>query len=213
MASESPNRIVQVDGRRRRPWALVSQENLLNAAVEEIARVGFAKARLVDIAKRAGMTAGSVYTWFEDKEHLFQAALEHSLSEQLRKNTEAFAGTGITDSFLHQIAVLVPRNHVDDHPTDIQQLLIECYYAAWRDPRARGALMEGIEEHHRMFVRVFENAQRDGHLTTEVKASNMASFLLAMHTGLAMLTLAGAPRIPDHEWPDIYVRIFNAFRP
>lgn len=98
MASESPNRIVQVDGRRRRPWALVSQENLLNAAVEEIARVGFAKARLVDIAKRAGMTAGSVYTWFEDKEHLFQAALEHSLSEQLRKNTEAFAGTDIKDS-------------------------------------------------------------------------------------------------------------------
>ena len=58
--AESSSRIVKVNGRNRRPWALQSRERLLKAATDEIARVGFEKARLVDIAKLADMTAGSV---------------------------------------------------------------------------------------------------------------------------------------------------------
>ncbi|MFM7262878.1 MAG: TetR family transcriptional regulator [Acidimicrobiales bacterium] len=58
--AESPNRVVEVNGRKRRPWALQSREKLLKAAADEIAEVGFEKARLVDIARRADMTAGSI---------------------------------------------------------------------------------------------------------------------------------------------------------
>ena len=46
------NNIVNIDGRDRRPWALVSREKLLRAAIAEIADRGYEKARLVDIAKR-----------------------------------------------------------------------------------------------------------------------------------------------------------------
>ena len=80
---------MRVNGRNRRPWALQSREKLLKAATEEIARVGFDKARLVDIAKAADMTAGSVYTWFENKEDLFRAALEDALESQLLGNLHA----------------------------------------------------------------------------------------------------------------------------
>ena len=54
--------VVTVDGRDRRPWALASKERLLAAATEEIAEVGFERARLAEIANRAEMTPGSVYT-------------------------------------------------------------------------------------------------------------------------------------------------------
>jgi AcrR family transcriptional regulator len=197
MPGESSKKVVEVDGRRRRPWALASQENLLNAAIGEIASMGFERARLVDIAKRAGMTAGSVYTWFENKEDLFQAALQHVLTEQLKKNAEALNAAGIENSFLRQVAQLVPRNYADDRPTDAQQLLIECYYAAWRDPRARDRLMTGIESQLQMYVSIFEEVQQQGFVTTEVDATVLATFLLSIHTGLAMLSLAGIPRIDD----------------
>jgi AcrR family transcriptional regulator len=80
--SERPGRIVNVNGRNRRPWALASRERILKAAIDEIAEVGFEKARLVDIAKRADLTVGSVYTWFQNKEELFRAALEDSIESQ-----------------------------------------------------------------------------------------------------------------------------------
>jgi AcrR family transcriptional regulator len=212
MATESANRIVQVDGRRRRPWALVSQENLLRAAIDEIAAVGFAKARLIDIAKRAGMTAGSVYTWFENKEDLFQAALQHSLTEQLRKNAEALEKADFKDSFLLQLATLVPRNYKDTGPTDTQQLLIECYYAAWRDPDAREALMNDIESHRQMYISIFEMGQKEGFVTKDMSAVALGTLILSIHTGLAMLSLAGVPRIDDKEWITIYGKMAEAFQ-
>ena len=211
MSGESSKRVVEVDGRRRRPWALASQENLLNAAIEEIASMGFERARLVDIAKRADMTAGSVYTWFENKEDLFQAALQHVLTEQLKKNAEALNAAGIENSFLRQVAQLVPRNYADDRPTDAQQLLIECYYAAWRDPRARDRLMTGIESQLQMYVSIFEEGQQQGFVTTEVSATVLGTFLLSIHTGLAMLSLAGIPRVADKEWVSVYALLADAF--
>jgi AcrR family transcriptional regulator len=212
VASESSKRVVEIDGRRRRPWALASHDNLLNAAIEEIVAAGFERARLSDIAKRAGMTPGSVYTWFENKEDLFQAALQHALSDQLRKNQEALADAGIENSFLLQIASLVPRNHQDDAPTNAQQLLIECYYAAWRDPKARDRLLDGIESQRQMYINIFEEGQQQGVVSTDITATALATLLLSMHTGLAMLSLAGVPRISDAEWVTIYGRLAQAFR-
>lgn len=212
MAVESSKKVVEIDGRRRRPWALASQDNLLNAAIEEIAASGFERARLSDIAKRAGMTPGSIYTWFENKEDLFQAALQHALSNQLQKNQEVLADTDIDNSFLRQIATLVPRNHLDDAPTNAQQLLIECYYAAWRDPKAREKLLDGIESQRQMYISIFEEGQQQGVVDNEISATSLATFLLSLHTGLAMLSLAGVPRISDSEWVTIYARLADAFR-
>jgi AcrR family transcriptional regulator len=212
MSVESSKKVVEVAGRRRRPWALASQDNLLNAAIQEIAASGFERARLSDIAKRAGMTPGSIYTWFENKEDLFQAALQLALTEQLQKNQTALDQADFEDSFLRQIAALVPRNHQDSAPTNAQQLLIECYYAAWRDPKAREKLLSGIESQRQMYINIFEEGQTSGLVTTDISATVLATFLLSIHTGLAMLSLAGVPRISDKEWVAMYARVAEAFR-
>jgi AcrR family transcriptional regulator len=212
MSVESSKKVVEVAGRRRRPWALASQDNLLNAAIQEIAASGFERARLSDIAKRAGMTPGSIYTWFENKEDLFQAALQLALTEQLQKNQTALDQADFEDSFLRQIAALVPRNHQDSAPTNAQQLLIECYYAAWRDPKAREKLLSGIESQRQMYINIFEEGQKSGLVTTDISATVLATFLLSIHTGLAMLSLAGVPRISDKEWVTMYARVAEAFR-
>jgi hypothetical protein len=133
------------------------------------------------------------------------------LTEQLKKNAEALNAAGIENSFLRQVAQLVPRNYADDRPTDAQQLLIECYYAAWRDPRARDRLMTGIESQLQMYVSIFEEGQQQGFVTTEVSATVLGTFLLSIHTGLAMLSLAGIPRISDKEWVSMYALLADSF--
>lgn len=135
--SKTAKNVVHIDGRDRRPWALVSKDRLLEAATEEIAAVGFERARLAEIAERAEMTPGSVYTWFANKEELFRAALEHALSAQIRSNAEFMDSSGLTGSdWMLKVAATVPRNAGDSGPTSAQQLLIEAYYASWRDPAA-----------------------------------------------------------------------------
>src|SRR5437016_10730357 len=46
---------------------------ILDAAKSEFVERGFAAARLEDIARRAGVTKGTVYLYFESKEALFKA--------------------------------------------------------------------------------------------------------------------------------------------
>lgn len=213
MAKETnPNRIVTVDGRRRRPWALSSRDKILAAAVKEITKVGFERAKLVDIAKRAGMTAGSVYTWFDNKEDLFQAALEDALTSQIASNASALEGTELADNPLFALAALVPRNYRDTGPTDAQMLLIESYYAAWRDPKARKKLTKGIHTHLDMYKSVLGGMRDKKLISPDIDIDALATMLLAIPTGLSMLSLAGLPRVDDAAWTPIYTRFFSTLK-
>lgn len=48
---------------------------LIEAGLAEFADKGFAATRLEDVARRAGVSKGTIYRYFENKEALFQAAL------------------------------------------------------------------------------------------------------------------------------------------
>ena len=50
---------------------------LLNAAVAEIAQYGFEAASLQRVAAQAGITRGLVYYYWDDREELLRAAVEH----------------------------------------------------------------------------------------------------------------------------------------
>lgn len=199
---ESSSRVVRVNGRNRRPWALQSREKLLKAATEEIARVGFDKARLVDIAKAADMTAGSVYTWFENKEDLFRAALEDALESQLLGNLHAMGEieNRYNDKWMVEIGNLLPRNHADTGTTDAQRLLIESYYASWRNENAREKLIPRLRAHMQMYVDIVERAQANGDVDHRLSATAIAMVLLTVPLGQSLLSLAGLDRVRDEEW-------------
>lgn len=54
-------------------------EEILEAALEEFAANGYAAARLDDVAKRAGISKGLVYVYFNTKEELFKAVIRRFL--------------------------------------------------------------------------------------------------------------------------------------
>jgi AcrR family transcriptional regulator len=58
--------------RPRAEKARLKRERILDAALEEFSRKGFAAARMEDVAQRAGVGKGTVYLYFDDKEALFE---------------------------------------------------------------------------------------------------------------------------------------------
>ena len=208
-------RIVKVNGRNRRPWALQSRENLLKAATEEIAQVGFDKAKLVDIARRAGMTAGSVYTWFENKEDLFRAALEDALTAQITQNAEAL--NEIPDlkdgHWLSQVAALVPRNHKDSGPTAAQRLLIESFYSSWRDKKVARKVVPRLRQHIDMYVGIVEKAQQAGKIRKDLDPRAIGMMLVAIPLGMAVMSLAGVERVEDSSWMPLVLGLNEIVKP
>jgi AcrR family transcriptional regulator len=218
----SNNNIVNIDGRDRRPWALVSREKLLRAAIAEIADRGYEKARLVDIAKRADLTVGSIYTWFEDKTDLFNAALEFAIADAQRQNEDLIA----TDRF-HEvsavnqfhwaavIAALLPRK-LDDQasgPSEAQRLLLEALKASWRDEETHDAILPQISAFLSQYETVVDNAMADGWIDKSLDPKFIARLFMALPVGLTLLTLAGLPELDNMRFIEVFRRFTEAIAP
>ena len=61
------------------------------AALEVFAEKGFAAAKLDEIAKRAGVSKGTLYLYFKDKEELFRAVVRDSIAPNVEAITAAIA--------------------------------------------------------------------------------------------------------------------------
>lgn len=74
MPSDNPDRLLRW---RRRKHARPNE--ILGAALACFAERGFAGTRLDDVAQRAGVTKGTLYLYFRDKEELFEAVVRQSI--------------------------------------------------------------------------------------------------------------------------------------
>jgi len=199
--SDNQGNIVSIDGRDHRPWALISREKLLQAAVSEIAERGYEKARLVDIAAKANLTVGSVYTWYKNKTDLFNAAIEYALAQQQEANLK-YLTTSNDDRITMNadahwtllIAALAPRNSaVDREATDSQKMLLEALMASWRNEEAQSQIEPQIAALLAQYVEVLGAAAKDGNLDGALDLEILARLFLAFPIGLSLLTLSGLP--------------------
>jgi DNA phosphorothioation-dependent restriction protein DptG len=64
------------------------QDCIMTAAIHEFVENGFARAKIEDIAKSAGVAKGSMYQYFEDKKELFVYCAEWGLGKFMKKLDE-----------------------------------------------------------------------------------------------------------------------------
>src|SRR3954471_24191669 len=74
---------------RRQPEARPGQ--ILEAALEVFAECGLSAARLEDIGKRAGVSKGTIYLYFPNKEELFREVIRSTVVAQIEQAELAVA--------------------------------------------------------------------------------------------------------------------------
>jgi AcrR family transcriptional regulator len=81
---------------------------ILDAALACFAEKGFAACRMDDIAKRAGISKGTIYLYFESKEAVFKALAQRAIGmriEAIAAQLEAFEGS--TPELLRMVLTMV----------------------------------------------------------------------------------------------------------
>ncbi|WP_087001722.1 TetR/AcrR family transcriptional regulator [Rhizobium sullae] len=116
---------------------------ILEAAFEEFVKNGYSAARVEDVADRVGVTKGTVYVYFETKEKLFEAMIQH-ISTPFKEVLETSVTLkGRSAERLQQFLELLYDQLVDDRKT--RELL--------RFVIAEGARFPDlIDRHHREFI-------------------------------------------------------------
>jgi len=65
-------------------------EEILDAALELFTEKGFSSTRMIDVARKAGISKGTLYLYFESKENIFQALVKTVLSPMVDEAETAF---------------------------------------------------------------------------------------------------------------------------
>ncbi|MGK8502697.1 TetR/AcrR family transcriptional regulator [Nocardia asiatica] len=164
---------LQTSGNWRTPsrGRIDKQQAVLGAAFTVFARVGYAQARVDDIAAEAKVAKATVYNHFHDKESLFRQAVQ-SLSQ-----TALAANLGVIEQL---------ESSGDDLPTRLREVglrLLRCYCA-----EESRALRRLVSAEATQFPDLID-------LVTEVSRRTTA----ALGDRLARLSLAGRLDIDDPE--------------
>lgn len=80
---------------------------ICTAALDVFAEKGFAAARLDEIARRAGVSKGTLYLYFKDKEDLFRAVVRDTVAPNIEVIRASLAGAEMT--FTEVIRLFLPR--------------------------------------------------------------------------------------------------------
>jgi len=95
--------------RRTAPPAGDKHPLILHAAVRVFARRGFFNAQVADVAREAGVAAGTVYLYFKSKDDLLASIFERTVREAIAEGHAALAGTTDPIDRLRAIA----RHHLE----------------------------------------------------------------------------------------------------
>lgn len=209
-------RVVRIDGKDRRPWALQSRENILRAAIVEIAERGYENARLVDIAKRAELTVGSIYTWFADKRELFTAALTFSIQERQAENENLLKSLRDSGALSHNsyewilnIAALNPFDSQSSGPSETQKLLLEALRISWRNEEMRADVEPLITSLFRQYQEIVGAAQAAGDIDESIDSEILARILMAMPIGLTFMNLAALDSPDQSRYIPFFIALGN----
>src|SRR6187431_1809162 len=78
--------------RRADPQPVGKKDAILRAAIDVFAERGFFNAQVADVARVAGVAAGTVYLYFKSKDDLLVSIFERSMNEVLADGKAAVAG-------------------------------------------------------------------------------------------------------------------------
>ena len=78
---------------------------IVEAALDAFAEKGFAATRLDDVARRAGVSKGTLYLYFRDKEALFKAVIQSALVPNIALAEQRLAGSHGTTAEMFQNVV------------------------------------------------------------------------------------------------------------
>src|SRR6059036_4112917 len=95
-----PQAVTKPRWRRRKD---ARPEEIISAALEVFADRGFAATKLEDVARRAGVTKGTIYLYFANKEALFKALIRETIVQVIAQ------GEALAQSFTGSARELLER--------------------------------------------------------------------------------------------------------
>lgn len=159
---------------------------ILRAAMESFTQTGYDKTKMDDIAKRLGLSKGTLYLYFKSKEDLFVAICEHNIQRSDSEDAGLFQKKENVASDAEQIFDNIRRREQGN-----DRVMLEMVTESTRNPKLRKAMAELHAKVHNHVAEGIQKKIDEGFLKKDVNATSLAIALVALYDGLAVNRMLG----------------------
>ena len=186
---------------------------LLTAATAVFAERGYAGARVADIAARAGVTTGAIYSRYRGKAELLAEAIEQATGQEFDALFSDHRFEGRMEDILRIAGShLVERGQEDKRAQRSQApgMLLESFTAARHEPEVADLLRTRMDVRHERLAEIVEAAKASGGIDPDVDTEALVTFCHAVGLGFLLLEVLDRPLPEPRAWEQLIIRLLAA---
>ncbi len=161
------------------------KNQILDAAMQVFARLGFHKARMDDVAREAGVSKGLLYWYYKNKDALIAAVLDRFFSWELRDLGAVHRMEGTATERLEELTRRVVQEI--EHFSLLMPIAFEFYAIAGRHPQVREALQRYYARYKALLADIIQAGMAAGEFRPDLNAEEVAVSIIALYEGMVLL--------------------------
>jgi TetR/AcrR family transcriptional repressor of uid operon len=183
-----------------------TRDRLLDAAAEVFAERGYERAGVAEIARRAGLTTGAIYSRYTGKAELLLDAIDLRTHDEIRRLLGGDRAAGRGTAVLEALGAHL----VDPAPDPGQDLLFEAFVAARRDPHVAAMLRRRIEDQDARLAKLVEEGKADGSIDPALATDAVVQFSHAVGLGFLLYRTIERELPSQADWNAVITRVVAA---
>lgn len=179
----------------------VNEDLLIDAAAEVFAERGYDGARVAEIARRAGMTTGAIYSRYSGKSELLLEALKRSFAKQVGEIVlVAMSQKDNPDNG----GILTPLHLMDrDGPMTHDALFLEAVVASNRDEEIAKVLSQRVKAGAGFLAKKIDEQKENGKVNSSFDTDALTTYILAIQMGFSVLRSLNYEMPAIEEWEKV----------
>lgn len=182
---------------------------LLAAAAEVFAEKGYDRAGVAEIARRAGLTTGAIYSRFTGKAELLAEAIRQCTPDEF---DQLFAEHGF-EGQAKDILQTVGSHLVTREPSQLQTVLLEAFVAARRDHDVATLLREQFDARRSRLAALLDAGKEAGIVDPSLDTYAVVHFAHAVGLGFLLYEALGMKHPDERSWNEVVARVVAALDP
>ncbi|GGF22700.1 TetR/AcrR family transcriptional regulator [Subtercola lobariae] len=180
---------------------------LVASAIEVFRKNGYEGAKVGDIARRAGLTTGAIYSTFGSKDALLSYAVWTASGKAI--DEPLYNAVGAPVQALERLRMVIG----DILHAPNRELHVESVFAIRRSQAfADIAIPQGQVRAQRL-VHLLAEAQKNGEIRHDLNVDALALYLLSTLSGVALLAIGRTIECSEDDWKKVIDTMIDNLRP
>jgi TetR/AcrR family transcriptional regulator, repressor for uid operon len=182
---------------------------LVVAAAEVFAEKGYDGAGVAEIARRAGLTTGAIYSRFKGKAELLAAAIQACAPDEIESLFAQHAFEGRAPDILQAVGMYLVTRPASGQPG----LLLEAVVAARRDPEVAAVLKGALMARRALWAEIIDASKERGLLDPDVDTEALVHFAHAVGLGFLAYEAVGVGHPDPDAWQHLIAQLIASVTP